>query len=101
MAPLADAMGFIHGDEADVGLVQHLDRSARGEAFRGHIEEFKCASFERAPDVVGFFFCVAGGQRARCNACFFQSTHLIAHEGDEWGNHDSDALAHECGQLEA
>ncbi len=37
MAPLADAMGLIHRDEADIDTLQQAKRRARGQPFRRHV----------------------------------------------------------------
>ena len=100
VAPLGHTMRFIYGDHADTSLAQHPLCAVRGEAFRRHVEQFKGAVFEVAPNLVGFFLGVAAGQRPRDDARFFQPAHLVTHQRDEGGNDDGNAVTHQRRQLE-
>ena len=68
MAPLADAMRLVHGDQRDVDAPQHAHRRAGGEAFGRDIEQFERPCLQRLPDGGGLFLGIAGGQRARLDA---------------------------------
>ena len=101
VAPLADAMGLVHGNQRDTGAGQHAFGAGRREAFGRDVEQFQGALFEAVPDRIGFFVGIAGGQRARFNAGLAQATDLVAHQGDQGRDDNSDPIAHQGGQLEA
>ncbi len=82
VTPLADAMCLIDGNEIDVGAAQHRDGAAGRKAFGRHVKQLQPASRQLVPDSIGFFVCIAGGERARLNPCFPQATHLIPHQSD-------------------
>ena len=55
MAPLADTMGLIHGNQADIRFCQYPLHPARGQAFWRDIEKFQFAFGQTVPDRIGFF----------------------------------------------
>jgi hypothetical protein len=81
--------------------LQGLDEVVAAEAFGGDVEEFVGAAAE-AVDALLLLLEVeravdeGGGQVARV-----QCVHLILHQGDERGDDDRHALAHERGELVA
>ena len=100
MAPLADAMRLVDGDQADTDAAQHLHGTAGGQPFRGEVEQLQRAGFERLPDRLGLFGGVARGQRAGRDAGLAQSAHLVAHQRDQRRDHHGHARAEQRRKLE-
>jgi hypothetical protein len=67
MAPLADAMRLVHGDQADPGA-QHALRARGGQPLGRDVEQLQPPSSSASPDGIGFLGRVAGGQRAGLHA---------------------------------
>jgi len=101
VAPLADAMRFVHGDQARADAPEERQCCARGEPFGRHVKELQPAFVEACEDGLRFLLGVAGSQRAGLDPGFAQAADLVAHERDEGGDHDGHAAPHERGQLEA
>ncbi len=99
VTPLADAMRLVHGDGGDARPAQQIDRPARGQPFRRHVEQFQFAPFQRRQDRIGFVLRIAAGQRAGRHARRGQRANLIAHQGDQRRDDDRCAVAHQRGQL--
>ena len=87
MAPLADAMRLIHRDQRGVDPPQQSHGCHRPQPFRRHVQQFQPAVIQRLKDFFGLGVGIARGQRPRLYPGFPQSPHLIAHQGDQRGNH--------------
>jgi hypothetical protein len=104
MAPFADAMGLIDGEEADGDLREELHVLFLGEGFRGHVEQLGDARADVGAHLLG----IATGEgaveevgHAVLPAEAAQQVHLVLHQGDQGAHHDGGALAHQGGQLVA
>ena len=83
MAPLADAMRLIHGDQRAVDAPEHWQRGARGEPFGCHVQEFQPPLIQRCEHLFGFFLGVPRGERPRLNPRGAQRPDLIAHQRNQ------------------
>ncbi len=101
VAPLADAMRLVHGDQRHARLCQHPLRPARGQPFRREVEQLERAVVQRAEHGVGLFLGIARGQRTGGDAGLAQPADLVAHQRDERRNHHRHAGAHQRRKLEA
>ena len=101
MAPLADAMRLIDGEERHADILQPLCRAAEVEALGGHVQHLHLAPRHAAHALRHF----AGRQRAvdegGGNAARREGVHLVLHERDERAHDDGDARQQECGHLVA
>ena len=101
MAPLADAMGLVHRDEADTDPPQHGHRGAGGKPLGREVEQLQIARLERGPDGVVLFRRVARGKRTGAHTGLLQGADLVAHQCDQRRDHQRHAAAQQCGQLVA
>jgi hypothetical protein len=101
VAPLADAMRLVDGEQADADPAQQAAGAGGGEALGRHVEELQLAPAEGRHHRVGLFRAVAGGERAGGDAGLGQGPDLVAHQRDQGRDHHGHALAAERGQLEA
>lgn len=97
MAPLADAMGFVDGEPADVHLLEHLDGVFLGHAFGGEVEETEFSAQGATPDVFLGFPVDVAVQASGGNAFGGQLGGLVLHQGDE-GRDDDAGLAGDDGR---
>ncbi len=104
VAPLADAVSLVDGEEADLDVPQELGVLLLGEALGRHVEDL------RAPfrDVLAHTERLVAGEGAveemgdaLLLAEAAQRVHLVLHERDERAHHDGGAIHHERGQLVA
>jgi hypothetical protein len=80
MAPLADAMRLVHGDQADTGAFQHALGAGRREPFGRDVQELQRPSSSACQTASVSSGRVAGGQRARLDPGLAQPAHLVAHQ---------------------
>ena len=81
MAPLADAMRLVHGNQPGADAAQHLHRCGRGQPFGRHVQKLDAAVVQALKHGLGLFFGIARGQRPCHDARRPQGPHLIAHQG--------------------
>ena len=101
MAPLADAMRLVHGDQPDAHALEHGDGARQGQPFRREVEELEPPGIQRAEDLFGLGLRVARGQRPGLDPGFAQAAHLVAHQRDQRRYHHGDPRAAKRRQLEA
>jgi hypothetical protein len=101
VAPLADAMGLVDGEELDAGAGEQARRAGGGEALGRHVEELQAALVEGLEDGLALVGRIGGGERPGRNAGLRQRADLVAHERDERRDDEGDAVAHQGGQLVA
>jgi hypothetical protein len=104
MAPFADAVRLVDGEEADGDLREELHVLFLGERFRGHVEQLGDARADVCAHLLG----IPAGEgaveevgHAVLAAEAAQQVHLVLHQGDERAHHDGGALAHQGWQLVA
>jgi hypothetical protein len=106
MAPGADAVGFVDGDEGGLAAGEHLGKAGDAEAFGGDEEELEGAVEIVAAGLAGVVAGEAGVDAADAQAVGGELGGLIVHEGDEGGDDERSAgfarkLAGDGGELVA
>jgi len=101
VAPLAEAMRFIHGEEADLHAAQRIDEGRAAEALGRDIDEL---APHRAQPVEPLHLLVhadAAVDQRGGNAASGQCIDLIFHQRDERTDHDGHTIHHHRRQLVA
>ena len=91
VAPLADAMRLVDGEEGDGRVAQHLLEAGRHQAFGGDVEQLQLAGIELVADVALFVSGQRGIEGGRLDALLAQGLDLVAHQGDQGRDNDGDA----------
>ena len=99
MAPLADAMGLVHGDQGGLCPAQQALGPRIGQTFGGDIEQAQTAIIQGLKQFFGFLVGVATGQSAGADAQLAQGAHLVAHQRDQRRDHHRHPVARQCRQL--
>ena len=94
MAPLADAMGLVDGDQGDGMAGQPLQHGALHQPLGGQIEQIELARLHPAPDGRALVEARIGVQAGGGHARLFQPCHLVGHQGDQRRDDQSHARAH-------
>ncbi len=104
VAPLADAVGLVDGEEADLDVPEELRVLLLGQALGGHVQDLRAA----VGDVLAHLQRLVAGEGAveEVRHAFLlaeaaQRIHLVLHQGDQWAHHDRGSFHHEGGQLVA
>ena len=92
MTPLGDAVRLVDGDELDGQALQPLAERFIGEALRGDVEQLESAHFQPPIDVADLLSIQRRVQPRGGNPLGSERVHLIAHQGDERGNHKGEAV---------
>ena len=97
MAPLAHAVGFVDGKEAELAaLVQRIElgqEAGGGDAFGGGVEQGDVAAQHALFYRAGFLKGEGGIEERRLNACLMQCAHLVLHQRDQRRDHHRHAMA--------
>jgi hypothetical protein len=101
VAPLADAVRLVNGDQADPGIGQHPLRATGGEPLGGEVKELQLARRQRVPDGVGLLGCIGRGQRPGGDPGLAQAANLVAHQRDQRRDHQRDPGPQQGGKLKA
>jgi len=101
VAPLADAVGLVDGDDRQVNLGQPLQHPGLQEALGRDIEEVQGPGLDPRPGggavLGGGEGIQAGGGDPRLD----QARHLVGHQGDEGADHQAEAGPQQGGDLVA
>ena len=99
MAPFADAMGLVDGEQVHVPFLQILEKAGQHQPLGGDIEQLELALVEPAQAGPG----KAGGegriQKGGGHAGGLQGIHLILHQGDQRRHHHGEPGPDEGGEL--
>ena len=101
MAPFADAMRLVNGEEGDVPLLQVVEETGEQQAFGSDIEQPVFALVQTAQTRPRFAGIQGRVQEGRRHAGGLEGVHLILHQGDERRDHHGEAGADQGGELEA
>ena len=97
MAPLADAVGLVDGEQAELAAVkqriQQCQKTGRGQALRRSIKQADVAAQHALLDLVGLVTAQGGVEKGGRNAGLVQGTHLVVHQGNQGRDHDGDTMA--------
>ena len=104
MSPLADAVRFVHGDEAhaDLGEPAHEAIAAiADEPFGGHVQESRLAVAHALHHGALLLLVERAVVAGRRHAVGVEAVHLVLHERDERRHHHGQTGAQQRGGLEA
>ena len=91
MPPLAHAMSLINGKQRDLRIGQHIGKARRRHPLGRHIEEVQFPASQLPAHLARFLLGQRGIERRCGHAGLFQRLHLVAHQGDQRRNNDTDA----------
>ena len=100
MAPLADAVGFVHGDQRDLHLGEALGQP-RAHAFRRDIEQIHLAARGRLQRFGAGIEVHRGVEPFGTHADLFQRIDLIGHQRDQGRDDNADAITQQRRNLVA
>jgi hypothetical protein len=101
VAPFADAMRLVHGDEPHIPARQVIEEAGQHQPFRRGVEQAELAVVQTAQTLAAFARRERGIQERRRNAARLKRVHLVLHQRNERGDNDREAVARERGKLEA
>ena len=101
VAPLGNAMRFVHGDAAHVPGCRALQKTGQHQALRGGIEQLDFAVVKGAQPRLGLRAIERGIQKSGRNACGAQRIHLVFHERNQRRDDDREPLLHGGRELKA
>ena len=99
LPPLADAVGLVHRDHADLLLLHKALEAWHFQPLRGHIDDL-IPALAGAVQHQGFL--VVGEtvvQKSRCHTGLHKSSHLILHQAHQRRHHQRDARQQQGGHL--
>ena len=92
-------MGFIHRQQVDGCGAGKFQKAVGEQPFRRHINDLVLTQhgiFQRF-EILGTG--KGGVEKSACHTGLAQALHLVTHQGDERGYHQSDAGKHQAGHL--
>ena len=101
VAPLAEAVGFVDGDEADGCFREEAHEGVLREAFGGDVEDSAGLLPEGAQAFAVFFSGEGAVDHGGGDAALFEGIDLVFHEGDEGADDEGEAGPAEGGELVA
>jgi len=109
MAPLAHAVRFIDGKQAQLALgvqvIQQAQKARRHQPLGRGVEQGQLAALQLPFHLLGFVVAERRIQERRTHPGFVQRTHLVVHQRDQRRHHNGHALsgllAHDGGHLVA
>ena len=101
VAPLADAMRLVDGEERRPDALHQRGGAGRGEALGGHVEELQAAGVEGGEDLLHLGALGLRGEGAGGDAGGAQRADLVAHQRDERRDDEGDAGAGQRRELVA
>ena len=99
VAPLGDAMRFVDGGELDGQALEPLTEGFVGEALGGDVEQLEGAGVEARVNFGKLTGIERGVEAGGGNALGGEGVHLVAHQRDERGNDEGEAVEQERGKL--
>ena len=101
VAPLADAMRLVDGQQRDALSPKRVQKALVAQAFGGDIQQLEPAAVEFVVDLEGLLALQAGVQPGSRHAPRDQEIHLVLHEGDQRRDDHRQPVEQERRQLEA
>ena len=99
VAPLADTMRLVHGNQAHPDAPQHGHRGGGCKPFGGQIKQLQSAFIKGCEDLFRLLLGIARCQRPRFNPSSLKRAHLIAHQGNQWRDHHCHPITAQRRQL--
>ena len=101
VAPLADAVRLVDGDQGQRQARQPVEHRRLHQAFRRQVQKVERAVVDAPPDVAPRIQAGVGIELLGRHARLLQRRHLIGHQGDQRRDHQAEARADERGDLVA
>ena len=97
--PLADAVGFVDGKQADGGVVEKTQKAFGNQAFGRNIKQFQTALGDVLGNLPRLFGRSAAVHRRAVHARRAQVGDLVVHQRDQRRNDDCRTIKHQRGNL--
>ena len=101
VAPFADAMRLVNGDELDVPALQVIEKTGEHQPLRRDVEQAEFAGVQSAQTFAAFAGHQRRVQKRRRDAAGLQRIHLVFHQRDERRDDDGESVTRKRGKLEA
>ena len=101
VAPLRDAVGFVDGEQGDLGARQQIARALAQQTLGRDVEQIEFPRQELALNPRGAGSVETGVQKCGLYPRFIEGRYLISHQGDQRRDDDAAASAQHGGNLEA
>ena len=101
VAPLADAVGFVHDEPHGADAPEQLPEAAGPEALGGDVHQVEPSRRQLGLDGGALVRCQARMQRCGGDSAGSKPVHLVLHERDQRRHDDRRALEQQRGKLEA
>ncbi len=101
VAPLADAMGLVDGDQGQRQGLQARQHRGLHQSLGRDVQQVQLARRRPPPHRVALFGHQAGIQPRGGHARLLQRRHLVGHQGDQRRDHQGQAVQHQGGDLVA
>ena len=101
VAPFADAVGFVNGEQRDRPALERGEEIGQHKAFGRHVKQAVLALIQAAKAGAAFRAAQRRIEKRGRHADGLERVHLVFHQGDQRRNHHGQARAGERGQLEA
>ncbi len=99
VSPLRDAVGLVHGDQADFKRVQELLETGLNDALRRDVQQLEIALERRPLDSETLLPGLRAVQELGGNSVTLESVHLVLHQRDQGGDYQCDARQRERRKL--
>ena len=99
MAPLRDAMGFIHRNHGQPRSSQAFGKAWNRHPLGSHVEKPETAFVERSPGRLAVIRLISRGEGGGVDPGRLKRAHLVAHQGDKRGDDHGEAAPHQRRQL--
>ena len=93
MAPLADAVRFIDGQQLDVNFIYRAHEAVAAEAFGCDVDQLVIAIDHAADARLLFGRGEAAVDEGRGNSVAVEPVDLVLHQRDQWRDHNREAVA--------
>ncbi|EGY01901.1 hypothetical protein AZA_54302 [Nitrospirillum viridazoti Y2] len=100
VAPLADAVRLVQGEQADARPVQQLQEARGDQPLRRHVQQVQIAPLARPLHIQRLAPVQGGVQVGGAHTGLPQRVHLVAHQGDQGTDDDGDARPRQGRDLE-
>ena len=101
VSPLADAMRFVNGEQADFHRRDPVEKARAEQAFRCDVQQFQRAGTRGARHGACLLGVLGRIEEGRGDAKFGQCGNLVLHQCDQRADDDGQSAAHQRGNLEA
>ena len=97
--PLAHAVGFVDGEQADFGVVEKAQEAFAYQTLGGNVEQFQVACLDGVGNLLHLTAANATVHAGGGHACGLQGGHLVVHQGNQRRHYHGQPAPHQGGNL--